>query len=204
MQIINLLLSSVIQILMFSIIPFIWWAVRDRKKYGFLRWLGIKKPIIKNKAKYLMTFILIIIFLIILSIFVIPIFVDKSIMATNQFSGQGVAALIPAFIYAFLQTAFSEELFFRGFLTKRLIHKFGFEVGNIIQGLLFGAMHGVLFMSKVALFYTIVIVFFTGFLGLLMGWINEKQSEGSIISSWLLHGCFNIVASIIAMFNLGI
>lgn len=42
MQIINLLLSSVIQILMFSIIPFMWWVICDHKKYGFLKWLGIK------------------------------------------------------------------------------------------------------------------------------------------------------------------
>ena len=56
-------------------------------------------------------------------------------MATAQFSGQGMAALIPCFIYDFLQTGFSEELFFRGFLTKRLIHKIGFKIGNLIQGL---------------------------------------------------------------------
>ncbi|WP_291582244.1 hypothetical protein [Clostridium sp. UBA6640] len=35
-----------------------------------------------------------------------------------------------------------------------------------------------------------------------MGWINEKQLEGSIISSWLLHRCDNTLASIIAMFNI--
>ncbi len=33
--------------------------------------------------------------------------------------------------------------------------------------------------------------------GWLMGWINDKQSEGSMISSWVLHGCANTVASII-------
>jgi membrane protease YdiL (CAAX protease family) len=202
MQIINLLLSSIIQLLLFSIIPFIWWSACGHKKCGFLKWVGIRKPIIKNKLKYILTFILIIIFVLFLSIFIIPIFIDKSTMATSQFSGKGIAVLIPALIYAFLQTAFSEELFFRGFLAKRLIHKFGFKIGNIMQGLLFGAMHGILFISKVGLFYTIIIVIFTGFLGFLMGWINEKQSEGSIISSWLLHGFFNTLASAIAMFNL--
>lgn len=35
-----------------------------------------------------------------------------------------------------------------------------------------------------------------------MGWINEKQSDGSIVPSWLLHGLANLIASIIAMFNL--
>lgn len=202
MNIINLLLSSLLQILLFAIIPFTWWWICNRKKYGFFKWLGIKKPIIQNKIKYSMIFILLIVFLIVLSIFVVPFFADKSIMATAQFSGQGIAALIPALIYAFLQTAFSEELFFRGFLAKRLIYKFGFNVGNTLQSLLFGSMHGILFISKAGLFHTAIIVLFTAFLGFMMGWINEKQSKGSIVSSWLLHGCFNTLASIIAMFNL--
>lgn len=202
MQIINLLISSILQAILFSIIPFVWWLICGRKECRFLKWLGIKKPIVKNKTKYILTFVLAIMFISIISVLIIPRLVDKSAMATAQFSGKGLYALIPALIYAFVQTAFSEELFFRGFLTKRLIHKFGFKVGNIVQGLLFGAMHGILFISKIGLFCTISIIFFTGLLGCLMGWINEKQSESSIFSSWLLHGCFNILSSIIAILNL--
>jgi membrane protease YdiL (CAAX protease family) len=123
-------------------------------------------------------------------------------MATSQFLGQGVSALIPALVYAFLQTAFSEELFFRGFLTKGFINKFGFQLGNTIQSLLFGFMHSLMFISKAGLLGTIIIILLTGMVGWLMGWINEKQSNGSIISSWLLHGCANTLASIIAMFNI--
>lgn len=35
-----------------------------------------------------------------------------------------------------------------------------------------------------------------------MGWINENQSEGSIISSWILHGCVNTLAALIVMLNI--
>lgn len=202
MQIINLLISSILQAILFSIIPFVWWLICGRKEYGFLKWLGLKKLIIKNKTKYAITLMLIIIYLSILSSLIIPLFIDKSTMATSQFSGQGWTALIPALIYAFLQTGFSEELFFRGFLTKRLIHKFGFQVGNIVQGLLFGALHGIMFISKVGLVSTIIIILFTAIFGWLMGWVNEKQSDGSIVSSWLIHGCGNTLASIIAMFSI--
>ena len=41
-----------------------------------------------------------------------------------------------------IQTGLSEEILFRGFLGKRLIAKFGFAVGNVVQGLLFGTLHG--------------------------------------------------------------
>jgi len=202
MQIINLLIGAILQTILFSSIPFLWWLICGRKEYGFFKWLGLKKPIVKNKIKYAITFVFTIIFLSIEAFAIVPLFVDKSTMATSQFSGQGVSALIPVLIYAFLQTSFSEEVFFRGFLTKRLIHKFGFQVGNAIQGLLFGLMHGIIFISTAGLFGAIIVILLTGTLGWVMGWINEKQSDGSIISSWLIHGCANTLASIIAMLNI--
>ena len=202
MQIIILLINAIVQAILFSIIPFVWWLICGRKESGFVKWLGLKKPIVKNKFKYSITFLFTIIFMLIPGVLIVPLFIDKSIMATSQFSGQGISAIIPALIYAFLQTGFSEELFFRGFLTKRLIHKLGFKVGNTVQGLLFGLMHGILFISKAGLIGTIIIILLTGIVGWLMGWINEKQSDGSIVSSWLIHGCANTLAAIIAMFNI--
>lgn len=195
-------ISALLQVILFSIIPFIWWLSNGRKESGFLNWLGIRKPIIKNKTKYFITFVSVIILFLLTSLLIFRLIVDKSAMATAQFSGQGASALIPALIYAFLQTGLSEELFFRGFLTKRLMNKFGFQAGNIIQALLFGLMHGILFASKTETFGAIIVIVLTGIVGWLMGWINEKQSEGSIISSWLLHGCANTLASIIVIFNI--
>ncbi|AJS61428.1 CAAX protease [Paenibacillus sp. IHBB 10380] len=199
---INLLISAILQVILFSIIPFVWWLTCGRKELGFFKWLGLKKPIVKNKIKYTITFVCSIILLSIPSFLIFPLFIDKSTMATSQFSGQGLSALIPVLIYAFFQTGFSEELLFRGLLTKRLVHKFGFQVGNMVQGLLFGLMHGMIFISTAGLLGAIIIILLTGTVGWLMGWINEKQSEGSIISSWLLHGCANTLASIIVMFNI--
>lgn len=202
MQILWLLISSILQVIIMSIVPFIWWIISGKKECGFFKWIGLKRPIIRNKTKYVITFIVTIILLSIPSFLIIPLFVDKSFMDTSQFLEQGVSALIPALIYSFLQTGFSEELFFRGFLNKRLINKFGFGSGNFIQGLLFGIMHGIMFISKSGLLGAIIIILLTGIVGWLMGWINEKQSDGSIISSWLLHGCANTLASFIAMFNI--
>lgn len=117
MQIINLLSSAILQAILFTMIPFFWWLICGRKRSGFFKWLGFKKPMVRNKTKYVITFVFTIILLAIPSFLIIPLFVDKSTMATSQFSGQGISALFPALIYGFLQTGFSEELFFRGFLT---------------------------------------------------------------------------------------
>ncbi|MHC1684966.1 MAG: CPBP family intramembrane glutamic endopeptidase [Clostridiaceae bacterium] len=202
MQIINSLISAILQIILILIIPFTWWLVSGRKECNFLRWIGLKKPIVKNRTIFIITFISAIILLAIPSFLIVPLFVDKSSMATSKFIGQGLTSLIPALIYAFLQTGLSEEIFFRGFLTKRLVKKFGLQIGNIVQGLLFGLMHGIMFVSMAGIMGASIITLITGLTGWLMGWINERQSEGSIISSWILHGCANTLASLVVMFNI--
>lgn len=202
-MIINLLISAIFQVLLFSIIPFVWWLVTARKETRFLTWLGIKKIKIRNNQTYMALFLFIIIILVIPAYIAINFYIDESAMATSQFTGKGISAFIPALIYAFLQTGLSEELFFRGFLAKRLINKFGFQLGNSIQGFLFGLMHGAIFMMLLNPIQLIIIILIISCIGgYLLGWINEKQSNGSIISSWLIHGIVNTISSTLALFNL--
>lgn len=200
MQTINLFLSSVFQIVIFSIPPAIWWSLTVKKQISFEEWLGLKKPIIEDKERFIVSSLFIIAFYTVMY-FIIPNLVEDSELATSQFAGQGIIALIPAVIYAFLQTGFSEELLFRGFLAKRFISKFGFRIGNTIQGLIFGIMHGAIFWDIVGHFKSIIIIIITSIIGSLLGWINEKQSSGSIVPSIVLHGIANIIASIISMFS---
>lgn len=40
---INILLSSIIQIVFIGIIPFIWWLATKRKQESFFSWIGLKK-----------------------------------------------------------------------------------------------------------------------------------------------------------------
>ena len=37
------LTNSIIQIIIFSIIPFLWWLITSRKKMNFFEWIGLKK-----------------------------------------------------------------------------------------------------------------------------------------------------------------
>ncbi|HEY5536629.1 MAG TPA: CPBP family intramembrane glutamic endopeptidase [Ignavibacteria bacterium] len=203
MQISNLLFSSIIQTILFSIIPFIWWVISAREQSTFSNWLGISKPIILNKKKYVTSLLLVLSLLLILTVasfLVIPQFVNKSNLATSQFVGKSMSTLISILIYAFLQTGFSEELFFRGFLSKRLIDKYGFKIGNIIQSLVFGLMHGLFFISLAGILGTIIIIAITSTAGWIMGWFDEKKSGGSIVPSWLFHGCTNTLAAILNFF----
>jgi len=198
---INLAISSLIQVILMSIIPFIWWILKGRKDSNFFQWIGLKKLEINNKSKYIHTFLGIIVFFSILSIYALKLVSKNPNVATSQFNGKGISALVPALIYSFVKTGLSEEIFFRGFLAKRLINKFNFTIGNLIQASLFGLLHGVMFISISNLFSTLAIIIFTGAIGWLMGMINEKLSGGSILSSWLLHGIANVFSSMVSMFN---
>lgn len=182
MQTINLIISSIIQIILFSLIPFIWWFIKKRKEVSFFNWIGIKKPIIQDKTKYIISFLLTLVIYLGLA-FIIPLILVNADTAASKFGQQDISALLPALIYSFLQTGLSEEIFFRGFLTKIFVDRLGFKLGNSIQATIFGLIHGVIFISEVGFLKSMVIVTITGAIGVLMGWINEKQSGGSIISS---------------------
>lgn len=198
---INILLSSIIQIVVIGIIPFLWWLLTKRKQENFFCWIGLKK-IKKEQLKAIIcrTLIVIIAFLL-LSIYMI--FITKDIStAASQFVGLGLKGIMPAIIYSLVQTSFTEEIFFRGFILKRIKNKFGFTIANIIQSMLFALLHCAMFFNLTNIFNVILITLFTGLIALAMGYINEKESDGSIYPSWCIHGVANLFSSIVALFNI--
>ncbi len=202
METLMILIGALIQISIAIIVSFNWWFVTQRKKLSYFNWIGLKKPIINEKTFFKVMFIRTIILFNILGFIIIPIITQSADLATSQFQGKGIKVLISALIYSFLQTALSEEILFRGFLAKRFINKFGFNIGNIIQSTIFGLLHGVMLISYTGILKSIIAIIFTGTIGWLMCYINEKLSDGSIIPSWCLHGVSNIISSLVSMFNL--
>lgn len=101
-------------------------------------------------------------------------------------------------IVSLLKTALSEEIFFRGLIGKRLIAWLGFQPGNLIQAVVFGAVHMVIFVvpGGPAFDPLVAAIFFavTAAAGWVMGFLNERAGNGSIMPSWLLHGISNAVA----------
>jgi membrane protease YdiL (CAAX protease family) len=197
---INKLLSGVMQVFIVAIIPIIWWTFTARKKVTFFEWIGIKKA--NNPEKNLWRLVIFTVAgFIIISIGIL--FLLKGVeTATSDFYDMGIGALPAALVYAFFNTALSEELLFRGFLLKRFSNKFGFTIGNILQGTLFGLLHGIMFISLVGVVKAILIITFTGTLGWCMGYLNEQKANGSILPSWIIHGISNTFSAIIAMFSI--
>lgn len=48
-------------------------------------------------------------------------------------------------------------------------------------------MHGVMFFSHVGIVKAILKSIFTSSIAWLMGYINEKKANGSIVPSWIIH-----------------
>ncbi|MBD8006240.1 CPBP family intramembrane glutamic endopeptidase [Bacillus norwichensis] len=198
----TILISAFIQLFIFTVIPFLWWLIVNKRREPFLSWIGLKKPIIDHKKQWWITFVATLLLLCGPLFFVLTMRIDTEAVAASQFAGLGAKAIIPSLIFSYLQTGLSEEILFRGFIGKRCIRAFGFAKGNFIQATCFGLVHGLMFVFLTDVTGTILITVITGIAGWLMGWINEKLSKGSIVSSWLLHGSTNMIPSVLIMFSI--
>ncbi len=123
------LTNSIIQIIIFSLIPFLWWLITSRKKINFFEWIGLKKVNnIKENKLFAWIFSVLVLFLII-SVFILYSLKNVNV-ASSEFTGLGIKALPSILIYAIFNTSLPEEILFRGFLLKRIGNKFGFIVSN--------------------------------------------------------------------------
>ncbi|PCD85163.1 CPBP family intramembrane metalloprotease [Lysinibacillus fusiformis] len=196
------MINSIVQVVLFSVIPFVWWSFTAKKKQLFLEWLGFHRPVIVDKGKYAMFYMLAIVVLVVPNFALVFFYMDGSILASNQFTGLGLAGVIPALLYAMIQTGLSEEILFRGFLLKRLAKSFGFQVGNLLQSLVFGCIHGAMLWTVLPFPIILLVVLSTGLAGYVMGWMNERVSGGSIMTSWSIHSLTNLITACLSMFQI--
>ena len=207
--VISSITTTIVNLIVFSLLPIIWWFFRHRKEEGFFRWIDFFKPQLKSKWWVLLIFAILYYFFYNFDFtqFVSPEtleYIENSAsVSANVFAGIGVAAILPAFIENFIANGVAEEILYRGFLCKRLISKIGLVKGIILQAVLFGLMHNILYILAgldVGLWYHILTFIFTGMGALLLRWLNEKIFNGSIIPGILLHGAGNFIASLLVAF----
>lgn len=200
-MLINELQTAVLQIIVMSVIPFVWWLITTKTKISFFKWVGLKKPIVANKKRFAISIVITLIVIIAMSPTIDPVIPDDIQLANARFGGQGIKSFVPAIIFSFFATALPEEILFRGFLGKRLSGKLGFPIGNTAQAILFGLLHGATLFSTLGIAIPLLVIAFTGTLGWLMGYVSEK-ANGSIMPNWCLHGIANLYAAVIIMFEL--
>ena len=194
------LMSGIMELLIVSVIPFITWLIWSRKKVGFFDWIGLKKVESQKKRQLLLTILGISLLFLLFSIVVFSWF-DSSQTATADFSGKGIGALPTILAIAILGTALPEEIFFRGFLLKRLQGKLGFLGANLVQSLLFGLMHALMFIQQTDVLIAMVIFAYTSLIAFVLGAINEQKANGSILSSVFIHALANTVVGLLFAFS---
>ena len=194
--------NALIQIVLFMLLPFIWWFVTARRKSSFLDWIGFKPLKDTGNHKMWLWIFLGLLSFTIFSYLVLYTIVKDLKTATSSFSGLGFQALPAVLIYSLFQTSLPEELLFRGFLLKRFSVCLPFGVANTIQAALFGLLHGLMIITEVSWLQTLLIILCTGVIAAYLGFVNEKKSGGSILASWIMHALANVVTGMLSAFLL--
>ena len=195
------LTGAVFQLVLFSLIPLIWWLITARKKENFFEWIGLKKIVHEKKiGNTLLITVLATVGYAVLTFLCITMVSDGITTAGSQFAGKGIIAIPAALAYGYIRTGLSEEIVFRGFLLKRTMNKFGFGASNLLQAILFGLLHGIPFgLATHNIAVTVLLTILPGAFGWFQGWLNEKRCGGSIVSSWLLHGTMNFIVACLGL-----
>ncbi|MEM7372245.1 MAG: CPBP family intramembrane glutamic endopeptidase [Bacteroidota bacterium] len=194
------LISTILQILIFSLIPFVVYLIRYRKQSSFFRFIGLHSA--NTKANLYAVGVS----LLFLGGGILAGLLDPELMETMRGphtvigklrgAGWSTETMLTLFLMAGFKTSLSEEIFFRGFVAKRLMSWLGYQRGNLLQAFIFALVHVVLFVLLIgsSLRFSIFIFFLSGTAGYLVGYIKEKIGNGSIIPGWIAHGLGNTIS----------
>jgi membrane protease YdiL (CAAX protease family) len=204
--IINTIISAVLQILVFTAIPFFFYLIAHRRVKGFFDYIGLLKP---ERPTMLYATLLSAAFVLptLLLLFFSPdiravVAGSNTVVGSLRSYGFSGTTIVLVGLKALVQTSFSEEILFRGFVAKRLINWLGFRWGNLLQALLFGAVHLLLFTGQEFSFVLAVgFVLLTGLGGWISAFLNERVGNGSILPGWWMHGVANVIADTILAFS---
>jgi membrane protease YdiL (CAAX protease family) len=192
-------ISSIIQLVAFSLIPFIWWCVTARAKESFLRWLGFVKP--QTDHPKALVWLVSAGFIATVLLGGLQWWLTRDVTtAYARFEGLGMAGIPGVMLMAGIQTSLSEEILFRGFLLKRLMSKLGFPAAAVIQAILFGFIHLAFAWGQVGIPEGIAVVVYPMIPALIIAYINEKKAGGSILPGWIIHGTANAFYGLVQLF----
>ena len=193
------LISAVLQVLVFTLIPFLVYLIQKKKTKGFFEYIGLSSSTRKANLLAILVSLVFLIPAIGMALFsaeFMEVMTDPKTM-TGKFRAMGPTAstFLLILVTALIKTALAEEILFRGFLAKRLISLAGYQWGNILQALIFGGLHLLIFLAiGSGWFYLISILLFSGIGAYLNVYLNEKVANGSIIPGWISHGTANVLA----------
>ncbi|CAN5505082.1 CPBP family glutamic-type intramembrane protease [soil metagenome] len=205
-QLLYELISALLQLLVAVLIPFVFFLFRKDKSETFFVYIGLYTPTRISLVYAIGASLLFVITGIGLT------FLDEgmkqavlspdSVTGKLRLMGLNATSVTSLLIIAWCKTSLAEEIFFRGFIAKRLIHTLGLRLGNFLQAVIFGAIHVVLFwaLTDTTLVPLTFIFAFSSIAGWTIGYIKEKYANGSIVPGWVAHGLGNTISYFIIAF----
>lgn len=121
--------TAIINLIVFSLVPVIWWFFRHRKETGFFKWIGFYRPQLKSKWWILLIFAVLYYFFYnfdftqLVDPKTLEYIESSSAVSANVFAGIGFTAILPAFIENFVANGVAEEVLYRGFYREKIIGK---------------------------------------------------------------------------------
>jgi membrane protease YdiL (CAAX protease family) len=177
---VNEIIETILQIFIFSLIPFLVFVIKKRTVKGFLDYIGLKKSNSKANSLAILASLILLAPMLLLTLtsdsFQEIMFDPNSITGKLRAMDFGPNSIFILLIIAIFKTSFAEEILFRGFIAKRLISSLGFIKGNIIQAVIFGILHTVLFAMITTNFVFLSLIFiFPTVAAYVFGYLNEKK-----------------------------
>jgi membrane protease YdiL (CAAX protease family) len=206
MLLVNAIISAVLQVLVFTAIPVVFYLITHRRLKGFLDYIGLRKPELRTML-YATLIAAAFVLPVLLLLFFFPsirevVTSPNTVIGRLRSYGFSISTVVLIALKALVQTSLSEEILFRGFAAKRLINWMGFTRGNLLQAFLFGSVHLLLFIGQEFSFPMAAgVVLFTGLGGWTSGYLNERLGNGSILPSWWMHGVTNTIAYSVLAFS---
>jgi uncharacterized protein len=192
-------IGAILQILVFTSIPFFTYLIRKKTTKGFLDYIGLKRSTAKANVLAVFACLLFAAPMLVLTLvsndFKNIMFDPDSLTGKFREMTFGLNSLLLLLVMAVFKTSFAEEILFRGFLAKRLISIAGFVKGNLLQAIIFGTIHAGLFAFTTSNPVFLFVIFLIPAIGAYVSvYLNEKIGNGSIIPGWISHGLANILA----------
>ncbi len=193
---INEFFSVIVNMILFSVIPIIWYIVKEKTLRGFIHSLGIYKP---QEIKILTIFFTIAsVYLITLLANITVILLGYSARSSVDLQNSTIFTLFLSLLFYGMKTGIAEEIFFRGFIAKKLIGVLGFSKGNLIQAVIFALPHFVIGGTASAI--DIIVRIINAFLlGYMFGYVMHKKCNGSIIPVMVAHILINMISSLVLL-----
>lgn len=194
------IINTTISLIILVGIPYSWWHFFHREKTPFFQWIGFIRPQLICRRRVLIVFIMIYIFYCtfdlakiighdIFSFAWYPEYEANEKLLQQMSVRTDITNVVSLFISNFIGNCVAVEVFFRGFLCKRLGSKYGKVKGIIFHAILYGMIQSIYFCIagfhplQDKLLYFVLFMFLPQAIiyGLVHGFLNEKIFNGSII-----------------------